>query len=274
MKTIKAQDLITPISQKIKHALTHVDDGVLNKLGNARASESKPLCRWALDQIVLNAQIAAAENSYACQDCGQALLFVEIGQDLHVEGNLTEALNKAVEIGYTDARKSVADPINRLNTKTNTPAIIYYDFVDGNKLTVRYMAKGAGSENMCKVYMLTPSKGVDGIVNSVLDCVLSAGSSPCPPVILGIGVGGTMDRCAYLSKKALVYESKPTRDDERELLNRILAEVNKTGIGAQGLGGDITALDAYLCTAPTHIGMLPVAVTLQCHSDRKFTAEF
>lgn len=274
MKTIKAQTLITPIAQKIKHALTHVDEHVLAALRQAQANENAPLCKWALGQIIENDEIAAKENAYACQDCGQAMLFVSVGQDLHIEGNLTDTLNKAVEYGYETARKSVADPLTRQNTHTNTPAIIHYDVVQGDALTVRYMAKGAGSENMSKVYMLTPSKGIDGIVASVVDCVRSAGSSPCPPILIGIGIGGTMDVCAVLSKKALVWGDAEKRDDVRALEQRILQEVNKTGIGAQGFGGSITALDVRVMTAPTHIGMLPVAVTIQCHSDRRFTITF
>ena len=274
MRTLNAADLIIPVSEKIKYALTHVDEKVLGYLKNARQNEKSPLCNWALGQIVENDEIAAKENAYACQDCGQAMIFVKIGQDVHVSGSLTNALNKAVETGYSDARKSVADPLTRLNTRTNTPAIIHYEVVEGEGLTVSYMAKGAGSENMCKTYMLTPSKGARGIVDCVVDCVRSAGSSPCPPVILGVGVGGTMDVCALLSKYALVYEYESEREDVRELRSKILEEVNALGIGAQGFGGSVTALNAFVMTAPTHIGMLPVAVTIQCHSDRKFTLEF
>ena len=274
MKTIRADEIIIPISQKIRYALTHVNEGVCTLIQKAEQSERSPLCKWALGQIAENNRIAAAENAYACQDCGQAVLFVSVGQDLHIQGNLTDALNRAVKKGYATARKSVADPLTRKNTGTNTPAIIHYDFADGDALTVGYLAKGAGSENMSRLYMLTPSKGTDGIVASVVDCVRSAGSSPCPPVILGVGIGGTMDICARLSKQALLFTDSPKRDDEKELERRILAEVNTTGIGAQGLGGDITALAAHVCTAPTHIGMLPVAVTVQCHSDRKFIISF
>lgn len=273
MKTIQAESIIAPIATEIKHALTHVDCGVLSLLRSAEKEERSPLCKWALGQIVENDEIAARENAYACQDCGQAMLFVSVGQDLHIEGDLTDALNKAVEEGYSTARKSVADPLTRLNTHTNTPAIIHYDVVSGDKLTVNYMAKGAGSENMCRTYMLTPSKGESGIINSVVDCVKSAGSSPCPPIIIGVGIGGTMDLCALLSKKALVFGGEE-RADVKDLERKILAAVNETGIGAQGFGGDITALGVHVRTAPTHIGMLPVGVTVQCHSDRKFKLEF
>ena len=274
MRNIRADSLIIPLSQKIKHALTHVSDDAVKLIKKAQEKETSPLCRWALGQIAENNEIAARENAYACQDCGQALIFVSIGQNVHVEGGLTAALNKAVELGYETARKSVADPLTRINTHTNTPAIIHYDITEGDTLTVSYMAKGAGSENMSKLYMLTPSKGIDGIINSVLDCVKCAGSSPCPPVILGVGIGGTTDVCTLLSKKALVFENAEKRADEAQLEQKILAAVNNLGIGAQGFGGDITALSVHVMTAPTHIGMLPVAVTVQCHSDRKFTASF
>lgn len=273
MRRLCADSLIMPIAEKIKHALCHVDEHALSYLRAAQQKETSPLCAWALGQIVQNDEIAARDEAYACQDCGQAVLFVDVGQDVHVEGNLTDALQAAVRCGYETARKSVADPLTRRNTGDNTPAILHYDVVAGDALTVRYMAKGAGSENMSRVYMLTPSKGEQGIVDSVVDCVRQAGSSPCPPLFLGVGIGGTMDVCALLSKKALLYEDGK-RDDERALEKKILAAVNATGIGAQGLGGDVTALSVSVKTAPTHIGMLPVAVTVQCHSDRKFTLTF
>lgn len=178
-----------------------------------------------------------------------------------------------MEKGYETARKSVADPLTRLNTHTNTPAIIHYELVQGDKLTVHYLAKGAGSENMSRVYMLTPSKGEQGIIDAAVDCVTRAGSSPCPPIILGVGIGGTMEVCALLSKLALIG-GKTQRADEKALQEKILAAVNATGIGAQGFGGDITALAVHVKTAPTHIGMLPVGITVQCHSDRQCTAVF
>ncbi|MDE6398294.1 MAG: fumarate hydratase [Clostridiales bacterium] len=273
MKTLDANSIIIPLSQKIKHALCHVDERVLAALRQAQAAETKPLCAWALGQIVENDEIAARDESYACQDCGQAVLFVQVGQDVHIRGNLTAALNAAVEKGYETARKSVADPLTRLNTHTNTPAIIHYELVQGDKLTVHYLAKGAGSENMSRVYMLTPSKGEQGIIDAAVDCVTRAGSSPCPPIILGVGIGGTMEVCALLSKLALIG-GETQRADEKALQEKILAAVNATGIGAQGFGGDITALAVHVKTAPTHIGMLPVGITVQCHSDRKCTAVF
>ncbi|MDE7395005.1 MAG: fumarate hydratase [Clostridiales bacterium] len=276
MKEIQANTIIMPLAQEIKHALMHVDETACALLKNANNRETSPLCRWALEQILENDRIAAESNAYACQDCGQAVLFVSVGQDLHVAGDLKAALNEAVKIGYTDARKSVADPLTRINTKTNTPAILHFDIVPGDKLTVQYLAKGAGSENMGRVYMLTPSKGRQGIIDAVLDCVTRAGSSPCPPIFLGVGIGGTMEKCAVLSKKALLREVGTPRENPEiaALEAEILQKVNETGIGAQGFGGSVTALSCAIETAPTHIGMLPVAITVQCHSDRRCTLEF
>ena len=273
MRTIKANDIIIPVADGIKLALTNVDCDALRLLKQAEKKETSPLCKWALGQIVQNDELAARENAYACQDCGQAMLFVSVGQQLRIKGELTAALNKAVQEGYSTARKSVADPLTRTNTQTNTPAIIHYDIVSGDRLEVRYMAKGAGSENMSRIYMLTPSKGINGIIESAVDCVKRAGSSPCPPVILGVGIGGTMDVAALLSKKSLVFESENKRADELELERKILEAVNRTGIGAQGFGGSVTALGVHVLTAPTHIGMLPVAVNLQCHSLRHGTVK-
>ena len=204
------------------------------------------------------------------------MLFVELGQDLHVVGSLTDAINKGVELGYKDARKSVADPLTRLNTGTNTPAIIHYDVVSGDKLTITYLAKGAGSENMSKLFMLTPSKGEQGIIDCVVQTVVDAGANPCPPIIIGVGIGGTMEKCAVLSKKALTRKTGTLSENPlvAQLEQKILQKVNETGIGAQGFGGDITALAVAVETAPTHIGMLPVAVNIQCHSVRHFQATF
>ena len=276
MRELNASEIITPLSEGIKHALTEVSEGANALLKDAKARETAPLCRWALEQIVENNRIAAENNAYACQDCGQAVLFVSVGQDLHIVGSLKEALNEAVRLGYADARKSVADPLTRINTQTNTPAILHFDIVEGDRLTVQYLAKGAGSENMGCVQMLTPSKGRQGVIDAVVSCVTRAGSSPCPPLFLGVGIGGTMDACAALSKKALLREvGKPHGNAEIAALEaEILQKVNETGIGAQGFGGEITALSVAVETAPTHIGMLPVAVTVQCHSDRRYTIEF
>lgn len=275
-KTLNVQDIVAPLARGIEHALFNVDTITCDMLQRAEQTESCQQAKWAMQQLILNNKIAAQTNSFACQDCGQAVLFVEYGSDLQLIGDLSSALNSGVELGYTDARKSVADPITRLNTHTNTPAIIHYNIVSGSTLKITYLAKGAGSENMSRIYMLTPSKGEKGIIDSVLDCVIQAGANPCPPIILGIGIGGTFESAALLSKKALTIKSnqKNPRDDLRILEDKITAAVNSSGIGAQGFGGDTTCLASHILAAPTHIGMLPVAINIQCHSVRHFSIEF
>lgn len=276
MKNIKAENIIPTLSKSITNALYNVDSTTCEKIADAIKCESNSLSKWAMEQILTNNALASSTNSYACQDCGQAVLFVSVGQDIHIQGNLTDALNKAVEIAYTDARKSVADPILRNNTGTNTPCIIHYDIVAGDELNITFMSKGAGSENMSAVYMLTPSKGTDGIIDSVINTVVNAGANPCPPIIIGVGVGGTMETCALLSKKALTRKTGSLSNIKHisELEKQILDKVNNTKIGAQGFGGDTTCIGVAIETAPTHIGMLPVAVNIQCHSARHCTVKF
>ena len=276
MKQINSSDITEKLGQMIKNALIDVEPATQKLVRRAAERESSDMCKWALEQISENNAVASKTRSYACQDCGQAVIFAELGQDVRVSGNLTDAINAGVELGYADARKSVADPLTRINTKTNTPAVIHYNVVSGNELKITYLAKGAGSENMSKLFMLTPSKGENGIIDCVVQTVKDAGANPCPPIVIGVGIGGTMEKCALLSKKALTRETGTFSKDERcaELERKILERVNATGIGAQGFGGDITALAVAVETAPTHIGMLPVAVNIQCHSVRHFTTTF
>ena len=276
MRKIDFETVASSVSTLINSTLRSVECETVDLLKSARQNETNPQAVWALDSIIDNAQIAKRDNCFACQDCGLALIFVEIGYSLKLDFNISSAINEGVRRGYADARKSVAHPLNRLNTGDNTPAIIYTDFVDGDGLEISYLAKGAGSENMSKVYMLTPSKGEDGIVSAVLDCVTSAGANPCPPIVIGVGVGGTMDYASVLSKKALLRTTgRPSKDETvAKLENRILTAVNETGIGAQGLGGNTTALAVAVETFPTHIGMLPVAVTIGCHSVRHGSIKF
>lgn len=268
MRIIKSNQISNKLAALIDGALCNIEKSVCNIIDNL--SEDNPFADWALKQIRENNALAAATHSYACQDCGLAVLFVNIGRDVFIEGDITAALNLGVQIGYKDARKSVAHPLTRINTKTNIPAVIYYDFVEGDKLEIIYLAKGAGSENMSAVHMLTPAAGRQGIIDAVINSVKSAGANPCPPIILGIGIGGTMDKCALLSKLALTRETgAPSPDEETAKLEReILCAVNKTGIGVQGLGGKNTCLATHIECFPTHIGMLPVAVNIQCHSVR------
>lgn len=263
-------EITNKLSAAIEKSIKHVNKDVLDLLVKALDEETNERAKWALKQIVDNDMIAEKTDCYPCQDTGVAMLIVTVGQNATFDGNLEAALNQAVRQGYKDGRKSIAHPLTRLNTHDNTPAVIYYEMTDGDGLTVEFLAKGAGSENMGGVRMLTPSKGRAGIINAVKEIVTQAGANPCPPIFLGIGVGGTMDKAAYLSKKALVRDcGKSNADpDVAALESEILAEVNKLGIGAQGLGGSHTALACAVETAYTHIGMLPVAVTVQCHSVR------
>lgn len=270
MKTVKVTQIISDLAELIKTSLVHVEKAAHNYLEKAAQNEPSVLCKWALEKIISNNEIAVKTDTFACQDCGQAVLFVNVGQQVFVDGDLTIALNKGVEEGYKAARKSVANSIDRKNTGTNTPAVIHYNIVPGENLEIIFLAKGAGSENMSKVFMLTPSDGIDGIISSVVHAVKDAGANPCPPIILGVGIGGTMEKCAILSKLALTRTTGEKNPDPviAELEDRILKAVNETGIGAQGFGGRFTALAVHIESCPTHIGMLPVAVNFQCHSVR------
>ena len=258
------------LASAVDSALKKIDTRVVDMLCAARREETDERAAWALDQIIKNARIAENGNCYPCQDTGVAMLFVRIGTDAQTDGDLTAALTEGVRRGYREARKSIADPLTRLNTGDNTPPVIYYDVTGGNGLEVTFLAKGAGSENMGGVRMLTPSKGRKGIIDAVVGIVRDAGANPCPPILLGVGVGGTMDKACLLSKLALIREcGRPSADPDVALLeSEILESVNALGIGAQGLGGNHTALACAVETFPTHIGMLPVAVTIQCHSVR------
>ena len=266
----KCSEITEKLAAAIDGALKNVDAGVLAALKKAQADETNERAQWALAQIVENDEIAAQTDCYPCQDTGVAMLFVTAGQDARFDGSLADALQEGVRRGYKDARKSIAHPLTRLNTGDNTPAVIYYDTRGGDGLEISFLAKGAGSENMGGIRMLTPSKGRQGIVAAVTDIVREAGANPCPPLLLGVGVGGTMDYAALLSKKALLRAcGQPSADaDVAALEGEILAAVNALKIGAQGLGGKHTALSCAVETAFTHIGMLPVAVTVQCHSVR------
>lgn len=270
MKVYRFEQIAEALNGLIHEKLRTVEPETVELLRAALARESSPSARWALEAIIENALIAKKDACFACQDCGLALIFVKLGRDARLECNLEDAVNEGVRRGYHDARKSCSHPLTRLNTGDNSPAVIYTELTEGDGLELSYLAKGAGSENMSAVYMLTPSKGEDGIVAACVDCVKKAGANPCPPVILGVGIGGTMDKAAVLSKKALLRSTGTPSQDERvrALEERILREVNALGIGAQGLGGDTTALAVAIEAYPTHIGMLPVAVTVQCHSVR------
>ena len=237
-------------------------------------NEESPVGREIFSQLVENAEIARAEQVPMCQDTGFAVVFVELGQDAHITGGpLNDAINAGVAKGYTEGylRKSiVGHPLERKNTGNNTPAIIHTEIVPGDRLKITIAPKGGGSENMSGVRMLKPSDGIEGVKKFVVELVKSAGSNPCPPIIVGVGIGGTMDKAAVLSKKALlrrIGEHNPNPQDA-ELEKELLRLVNNTGVGPAGLGGRITALAVNVETFPCHIASLPVAVTIQCHAAR------
>ena len=243
-------------------------------LENAEKTEKAPLGKQIIGQLKENLKIAGEDMIPICQDTGMAVVFVEIGQDVHFEGgSLEDAINEGVRQGYVDGylRKSVVkDPLIRENTKDNTPAVIYYSIVEGDKVKLTIAPKGFGSENMSKIYMLKPSDGEEGVKNAILSAVKDAGPNACPPMVVGVGIGGTFEKCAFLAKKALTRAVDTHSDIEwvKDMEIEMLQKINKTGIGPGGLGGSTTALAVNIETYPTHIAGLPVAVNICCHVNR------
>ena len=275
MREISVTDIANTMVRLCQEANFDLGADVLDSLKRARDKEESPLGRQVLDQILENDSIATNENIPICQDCGTAVVFLEVGQDAHIiGGDLYTAVEEGVRQGYKEGylRKSiVGQPFSaRVNTKDNTPAVIHLDMVPGNRLKITVMPKGGGSENMSRLAMLTPAKGRQGVIDFVVNSVAEAGSNPCPPVIVGVGIGGTADKAMILAKKALLRRvGEPNPDPEiAELEREILERVNSLGIGPQGFGGRITALAVHAEVFPTHIAMLPVAVNLQCHAAR------
>jgi len=275
MREISGTDIANTMARLCQEANFDLGADVLDSLKRARDKEESPLGRQVLDQILENDSIATNENIPICQDCGTAVVFLEVGQDAHIiGGDLYTAVEEGVRQGYKEGylRKSiVGQPFSaRVNTKDNTPAVIHLDMVPGNRLKITVMPKGGGSENMSRLAMLTPAKGRQGVIDFVVNSVAEAGSNPCPPVIVGVGIGGTADKAMILAKKALLRRvGEPNPDPEiAELEREILERVNSLGIGPQGFGGRTTALAVHAEVFPTHIAMLPVAVNLQCHAAR------
>jgi len=271
MREIKATDITETTSRLFQEACYYLPEDVITALKKAREKEESPMALYALDRILENTKFAAKEQIAICQDTGVAIVFLELGQEVHITGgDLYTAVNKGVSQGYVNGylRKSVArQPIlSRINTKDNTPAMIYTDIVPGDKLKIIAKPKGGGSENMTRLTVLTPAQGRQGIIDYVVNCVDESGSNPCPPIIVGIGVGGTTEKTMMLSKKALLRKvGEPNPDTEAaELEKEILNRVNNLGIGAMGYGGRITALAVHVETSPCHIASVPVAVNLQC----------
>lgn len=241
---------------------------------NASKTEKSPLGKQILNQLSQNLDIAAKDQIPICQDTGMAVIFIKIGQNLHIEGgSLKDAINEGVRQGYQEGylRKSVvSDPIIRENTKDNTPAVIHYEIVDGSAVTITIAPKGFGSENMSRIFMLKPADGIEGVKNAVIEAVKDAGPNACPPMVVGVGIGGSFEKCALLAKKAL---TRNVNDHSfipyvRELEVELLKKINGLGIGPGGLGGTTTALAVHVNTYPTHIAGLPVAVNICCHVNR------
>ena len=271
MKKIDAKTILTSVKAMITNSILNVEAEVCQKLSEIK--EDNEPAKWALDQIIQNNSYAKEHNVPPCQDTGLAVFFLDIGQDVHITGGYIEdILNEAVRQSYTENyfRKSTLDPLTRINYDDNTPAIINTRIVKGDNLTVHFLAKGAGSENMSALYMLTPSKSRQGIIDSVIDCVSRAGANPCPPIIIGVGVGGDMEKACILAKHALIRPTGTSSldSDIAKLEQEILQAVNSLDIGIQGFGGKNTAISVSVEKFATHIGMLPVAVNIQCHSVR------
>ena len=273
MRNIKAEKVTEVVRRLCIEANCHLTDDLKNCITACRACETFPVAQGILDQIIENYQIADQNNVPVCQDTGMACVFVEVGQDVHVEGSLENAIHEGVRQGYADGylRKSVVrDPLDRVNTGDNTPAMIYYNLVPGDQLQITVAPKGFGSENMSQIKMLKPSDGLQGVKDFVLKVVEEAGPNPCPPIVVGVGIGGTFDKAAFLAKKALLRPVDSHHEDPfyAALEDELLEKINQLGIGPQGFGGRTTALKVNIEKMPTHIAGLPVAVNINCHVTR------
>ena len=279
MRTIDVSEITRNIKEMCIEANHFLSKDMDVALKNAVKTEESPLGRQILDQLQENLQIAAKDMIPICQDTGMAVIFMEIGQEVHFEGGrLEDAINEGVRQGYTEGflRKSVVgDPILRENTKDNTPAIIHYSIVEGDKVKIKVAPKGFGSENMSRVFMLKPADGIEGVKNAILTAVKDAGPNACPPMIVVVGVGGTFEKCALMAKEALTREVGSHSDIPwvKELEEEMLDKINRLGIGPGGLGGTTTALAVNVNTYPTHIAGLPVGINICCHVNRHIIRE-
>jgi len=275
MRDIDSKEVTKIVSQLFQEACHELPDDVLTALKQAREAEESPAGREALDRILENAETSNKERTPLCQDTGAAVVLLELGQEVHITGgDLYTAVDEGVRQGYSEGylRKSMVNqPYSaRVNTKDNTPAIIYTDIVPGDKLKITAMPKGGGAENMSRLAMLSPAHGRQGVIDFVVNAVDEAGSNPCPPIILGVGIGGTVEKTVMLAKRALIRKvGKPNPDAEvAQLEKEILQRINNLGIGPMGYGGRTTALAVHVEVFPSHIASMPVAVNIQCHSAR------
>lgn len=279
MRDIQASKITELVERLCMEACYVLSDDIYSALNNRQKTEKSPLAKEIIGTIVKNADIAKSERCPMCQDTGMTVVFVTMGQDVHIVGGFIEdAINQGVRQGYTKGflRKSVVkDPLDRVNTKDNTPAIIHYEIVPGDKFHITVSPKGFGSENKSGLKMLTPSEGIPGIKKFVIDTIFHAGGNPCPPIIVGIGIGGTMERAAYLSKKALLRPVGSVSENPQvaQLEKELYEEINKLGIGPCGFGGSTTALAVNILLNATHIAGLPVSVNIGCHATRHAEGE-
>ena len=273
MREIKSSDITKKLKEGLLEIASVLPRDVMDRLVELRDKEKWPLAKETISTIIDNDNLAQRDSVPMCQDTGMVICFVKIGQDVHVDGSINDAINQAVREAYTDGylRKSVVkDPIDRVNTKDNTPAIIHYEIVEGDVFEISFAAKGFGSENMSKQKMLKPADGLEGVKKFILETVETAGPNPCPPIVVGVGIGGDFEKSCIMAKESLMrdiddYNKNPFYADlEKELLEKI----NELGIGPQGFGGKTTALRVFINTHPTHIAGLPVAVNIQCHAAR------
>ena len=273
MRTLDTKTIEDEIYRLAMDAGVSLTDGCKEAMYAAAEAEDEGAAKFALGALCRNFELAESERVPVCQDTGMAIVMLEIGQEVYLSGKpLAAAVNDGVRRAYADGyfRKSVCDPLTRVNTGDNTPAVIHTEIVEGDKVRITYMPKGFGSENMSRVYMLKPAQGADGIVDAIVETVRLAGSRPCPPVICGVGIGGSFDTCTLLAKRALArgVGTESDRADVRDIERRALERINALGIGCQGFGGKVTALAVNCMWAPTHIAGLPVAINIQCHCMR------
>ncbi|WP_179151951.1 fumarate hydratase [Oceanobacillus senegalensis] len=274
MRKITYEELVQNVASMCQEANYHLGEDVFEAFQKALRTEESPVGKDVLQQLVDNANVATTEYVPMCQDTGTAVFIVEVGQDCHIDGGkLSDAINEGVRKGYGEGylRSSiVGDPLNRMNTGDNTPAVIHIELVEGDQITIHMTAKGGGAENMSDMKMLKPSDGLTGIKNYILDIVKVAGPNACPPLVVGIGIGGNFERCAFLAKKSLFRPIGERNPDKTiaDLEEELMREINRLGIGPQGLGGSTTALDVKIEAEACHIATLPVAVNLNCHASR------
>lgn len=274
MRELHVNQIIDAVTEMVQTANYDLGKDVETSFRKALETEESETGKDVLNQLLENVEIARTERAPICQDTGFAVFIVELGQDLHiVGGNLNDAINEGVRQGYKEGylRKSIVDhPLTRKNTGDNTPAVIHVELVEGDQLKIHFAAKGGGSENMSFIKMMKPSDGAEGVKDFIIECVKTAGPNPCPPIVVGVGIGGTFEKAAYLAKRSLFKEvgQRSELEDIAQMEEELLTKINKLGIGPQGMGGRTTALDVHIDIYPAHIASLPVAVNINCHAGR------